>query len=297
MSEFAREGGTGLFMSHDLGAVARICERLIWIEEDRSNTMGQPPEASSATWTLGERAASVEFPPDRANRFQLLSVEIVDSSGQAATGAAPRDNTVIIRTRLAVREQLRGLNLEVYLVTRRGVRVVEEASRTKGTAGTFGEWRRRSRFPRCSRQVITSSVLRCNRPTSASSTRRSDFSTLAAARGGANLWSATGSYRRPSLAHGADGCPGKPTRDRSPSVSVIVPTVGRPRLLQAALESLAACSPRGRDDRRRPEPARRRSRNRRPVRAFLASARSACPFATSRSPTSTCSRRETRSFS
>ena len=81
-----------------------------------------------------------------------------------------------IRTRLAVREQRRGLNIKVYLVTRRGVRVVEErplGRRGHGDCGTFpGNGGVARRFPRCSRQVITSSVLRCNRPTSASSTRR-----------------------------------------------------------------------------------------------------------------------------
>ena len=106
------------------------------------------------------------------------------------------------------------------------------------------------------------------------------------ARTGARRWS-----------HGADGCPGKPTRDRSPSVSVIVPTVGRPRLLQAALESLAACAPRAvetivvdqsqRDDGRAIVD---RFRGRRPHGQPVGSQQAA-------RLNLACSRRETRSFS
>jgi ABC-type polysaccharide/polyol phosphate transport system ATPase subunit len=144
MSEFAREGRTVLFVSHDLGAVARICERAIWIEEGQIQHDGAATQSIERYLdALGERAASVEFPPDPDKPVQLLSVEIVDSSGRRLE-APRRDRPVIIRTRLAVREQRRGLNLKVYLVTRRGVRVVEESLSDEEGTGELGhlpgEW-------------------------------------------------------------------------------------------------------------------------------------------------------------
>ena len=82
-------------------------------------------------------------------------------------------------------------------------------------------------------------------------------------------WSATGSYRRPSLAHGADGAAqgNRLVTEVLPSPSSCRLSAGRDYSRQRSSRPLLARA-RGRDDRRRPEPARRRSRNRRPVRAF-----------------------------
>ena len=65
MSQFAQEGRTVLFVSHDLGAVARICERAIWLEDGEIKHDG--PTSSSIDLYLdarGERPASVELPPE-----------------------------------------------------------------------------------------------------------------------------------------------------------------------------------------------------------------------------------------
>jgi ABC-type polysaccharide/polyol phosphate transport system ATPase subunit len=126
MSEFAREGRTVLFVSHDLGAVARICPRAIWLDE------GVIKHDGAATRSIelyldarGERGSFVEFPPDPDKVVQLLSVGITDRSG-ALLDAPRRDEEFAIRTRFAVRERLRSLDVRVYLATRRGVRVLDE---------------------------------------------------------------------------------------------------------------------------------------------------------------------------
>jgi ABC-type polysaccharide/polyol phosphate transport system ATPase subunit len=127
MSQFAREGRTVLFVSHDLGAVARICDRAIWLEDGAIKHDG--PATRSIEMYLdarGERAAAVEFPPASDKPVQLLSVAVVDSSGRPLE-APRRDKPLAIRTRFLVREQLRGLDLKVYLVTKSGVRVLEES--------------------------------------------------------------------------------------------------------------------------------------------------------------------------
>jgi ABC-type polysaccharide/polyol phosphate transport system ATPase subunit len=144
MSQFAREGRTVLFVSHDLGAVARICERAIWIEDGEIRHDG--PASRSIELYLdarGERAASVEFARDPDKPVQLLSVAVVDSSGRPVE-APRRDKPLAIRTRFLVRDRLRGLDLKVYLMTRRGIRVLEESlsdERQGAECGdTPGEW-------------------------------------------------------------------------------------------------------------------------------------------------------------
>src|SRR5919106_3006074 len=82
MSQFAQEGRTVLFVSHDLGAVARICERAIWLEDGEIKHDG--PTKNSIDLYLdarGARAASVEFPPEPDKPVQLLSVGIADQTG------------------------------------------------------------------------------------------------------------------------------------------------------------------------------------------------------------------------
>jgi ABC-2 type transport system ATP-binding protein/lipopolysaccharide transport system ATP-binding protein len=126
MSQFAQEGRTVLFVSHDLGAVARICERAIWLEDGRIEHDG--PTGSSIDLYLGargERAASVEFPPEPDQPVQLVSVAIAGEDG-TPVDAPRRDEALAVRTRLLVREPQRALDVKVYLMTRRGIRVLEE---------------------------------------------------------------------------------------------------------------------------------------------------------------------------
>jgi len=126
MSQFAQEGRTVLFVSHDLGAVARICERTIWLEDGEIKHDG--PTSRSIELYLdarGERAASVEFPSEPDKPVQLLSVGITDEAG-ALVDAPQRDEPLAVRTLFLVREPVRALDVKIYLMTRRGIRVLEE---------------------------------------------------------------------------------------------------------------------------------------------------------------------------
>jgi ABC-type polysaccharide/polyol phosphate transport system ATPase subunit len=126
MSQFAQEGRTVLFVSHDLGAVARICERAIWLEDGEIKHDG--PTSRSIDLYLearGARAASVEFPFEPDKPVQLLWVGLADEAG-ALVDAPQRDQPLVVRTRFLVRQPLRALDVKIYLMTRRGIRVLEE---------------------------------------------------------------------------------------------------------------------------------------------------------------------------
>jgi ABC-type polysaccharide/polyol phosphate transport system ATPase subunit len=126
MSQFAREGRTVLFVSHDLGAVARICERAIWLEDGEIKHDG--PTSRGIDLYLearGARAASVEFPFEPDRPVQLLWVRLADEAG-ALVDAPQRDQPLVVRMRFLVRQHLRALDVKMYLMTRRGIRVLEE---------------------------------------------------------------------------------------------------------------------------------------------------------------------------
>jgi ABC-type polysaccharide/polyol phosphate transport system ATPase subunit len=134
MSQFAREGRTVFFVSHDLGAIAQMCERAIWLDGGLIRQDG--PVARSIELYLAARSADasqVEFPVDSEKAVQLLSVTLTDESG-AQLDAPIRDRPFAVRVRFIVRETVGGVDVGVYLMTDKGVRVLEE-NWSDGTGG------------------------------------------------------------------------------------------------------------------------------------------------------------------
>jgi ABC-type polysaccharide/polyol phosphate transport system ATPase subunit len=126
MSQFAREGRTVIFVSHDLGALARICPRAIWLENGEIKHDG--PATRSIELYLdarGERASYVQLPVEPDDPVQLTAVGVTTLSG-SALDTPRRDEPFAVRMRFMVREPVRGLDLKVYLLTRSGVRVLDE---------------------------------------------------------------------------------------------------------------------------------------------------------------------------
>ena len=135
MSQFAREGRTVFFVSHDLGAIAQMCQRVIWLDGGRIHHDGEA--ATSIERYLATRAhetPQVEFPADEEEEVQLLSVGLTDEHGEQVD-APIRDLPFAIRIRFAVRRNVGALDVGVALLTSRGVRVLEE-SWSDATGGT-----------------------------------------------------------------------------------------------------------------------------------------------------------------
>jgi energy-coupling factor transporter ATP-binding protein EcfA2 len=140
MSEFAREGRTVFFVSHDLGAIAQMCERAIWLDGGRVRHDG--PAARSIELYLAERSREVpqvEFSRDEGKDVQLLSVGLTDERG-AQVDAPIRDRPFAIRVRFLVRREVGGVDVGVWLTTRNGTRVLEEnwSDGTRGLAPAEG---------------------------------------------------------------------------------------------------------------------------------------------------------------
>ena len=138
MSEFGREGRTVLFVSHDLGAIARICPRALWLEEGRIVHDG-PAERSIELYLAAraERASYVELPPtptrtSNSCRSAFASQEEHSSRHRAGTDLA-------VRARFRVSGPMRGLDVKIYLVTPRGVRVLDENLSDRDPESNVGE--------------------------------------------------------------------------------------------------------------------------------------------------------------
>ena len=127
MSELGSEGRTVIFVSHDLGAVQKLCPRALWIERGRIRADGA--SADVAEHYLRSHLAgstSVEFPPEPARTVQLDAVSLASPAGEPLD-TMRRTEPFSVHVRFTTRRRLPNLDLAVYLTDRRGVRVIDEA--------------------------------------------------------------------------------------------------------------------------------------------------------------------------
>jgi ABC-type polysaccharide/polyol phosphate transport system ATPase subunit len=140
MSEFARQGRTVIFVSHDLGAIAQTCERAIWLDGGQIQHDGATTRSIELyLQARGRQTSQVQFPIDAEKEVQLLAVGLADKSG-APVDAPARDKPFAIRVRFRVGKRVGGVDVGVYLVTRTGVRVLDESwsDRAQGVAPADG---------------------------------------------------------------------------------------------------------------------------------------------------------------
>jgi lipopolysaccharide transport system ATP-binding protein len=103
--ELARDTGlTVLFVSHDMEAVSRICDRVIWVKDGRLHRAGEPEdvvtEYQNATWEL---LTSGEKPEEKgsshAGRYgEILEVKLLSADGREI-GSPPRSEDIFVRIR------------------------------------------------------------------------------------------------------------------------------------------------------------------------------------------------------
>src|SRR6185369_13653092 len=101
VAELGRDGLTVLFVSHDMDAIMRICNRVMWLHQGAIRKLGDPEEVvdeyQNAIWSQADIAQSERG--RRSNRFaEVLSVRLVSSTGKDI-GGAPVSEDVFIKTR------------------------------------------------------------------------------------------------------------------------------------------------------------------------------------------------------
>jgi lipopolysaccharide transport system ATP-binding protein len=103
--ELARETGlTVLFVSHDMEAVSRICDRVIWIKDGTLHRDGEPEdvvtEYQNAAWELlAASERSDEKGSSHAGRYgEILDVKLLSADGREI-GSPRRSEDVFVRIR------------------------------------------------------------------------------------------------------------------------------------------------------------------------------------------------------
>jgi lipopolysaccharide transport system ATP-binding protein len=103
--ELARDKGlTVLFVSHDMEAISRICDRVIWLKAGALHRDGQPEEVvteyQNAAWELLTATAADDYKgSSHASRYgEILEVKLLSADGREI-GSPPRSEDVFVRIR------------------------------------------------------------------------------------------------------------------------------------------------------------------------------------------------------
>ena len=103
VAEEGKKGLTVLFVSHDMAAISRLCDRTLWLDRGQVVQIGESP-AIVADYQQAALAATLrdDDGATRSNRFlELVGVRLVSADGRPI-GAAPATEEVFIRIRLKV---------------------------------------------------------------------------------------------------------------------------------------------------------------------------------------------------
>jgi ABC-type polysaccharide/polyol phosphate transport system ATPase subunit len=126
MASAERAGRTVVFVSHDLEAITHLCGEVIWLDSGRVRERG-----AAVKVVADYLASSVDFAGGRSFAEQagrpvsLRSVRTVDARGVAAA-VLPRDGGFRVQVRYRLNAPIPRLDLAVYVLTSRGVRVLDE---------------------------------------------------------------------------------------------------------------------------------------------------------------------------
>ncbi len=123
---FGREGRTVVFVSHDLGAVAQLCPRSLWLDGGTVQAEGSTADIIDRYRTTAIKPlAGVVFPEVAEARCEIISLDVTDRLGRAKT-VIRRGDEFAFRVRLRVREKIPDLDFGVVVANQRGVRVLED---------------------------------------------------------------------------------------------------------------------------------------------------------------------------
>ena len=133
MAEMGQRERTVLFVSHDLGAITRLCTRAVWLEGGQIQADGPSRGIVSAYLdrVTPERILDAEFDlePDTAAAVQRVAVRDA-ATGQVLT-TADRGSPFVIEMAFVVREPIPDLDVCLMIVDDLGVTIIDDAIRDR----------------------------------------------------------------------------------------------------------------------------------------------------------------------
>ena len=119
------DGRTILFVSHNMSALAQLCEHGILLEDGRVKTIGPVGDVIKTYLKSGlsSNTAVAHFPANPRKPCQFISAEILHGNGDPGTEFSC-DEPVTFRIRFEIRESIPSIFLTFYLQNLDGTRVL-----------------------------------------------------------------------------------------------------------------------------------------------------------------------------
>jgi ABC-2 type transport system ATP-binding protein/lipopolysaccharide transport system ATP-binding protein len=139
MAEMGRRDRTVLFVSHDLGSIARICTRAIWLDGGRVQADGLPREIVSSYLERGtpRQNLDVEFDADPGASVSVKRVSLCDTATGRVLAGVQRGQPFTIALTLELREMIPDITIAFILVDQLGVIVIDDALRDRPVGVEF----------------------------------------------------------------------------------------------------------------------------------------------------------------
>jgi ABC-2 type transport system ATP-binding protein/lipopolysaccharide transport system ATP-binding protein len=136
MSEMGGTGRTVLFVSHNLDAVRRLCDRSLWLDHGVVQSIGPTAAVIDAYASSGiSRAGRKSFAPT-PGPVVLTEAAVLDARGEPEEMLA-RDEPFTVEVSFTVREPVTQLDLTAVVTDLRGNRLLDEALSDSGTSSTW----------------------------------------------------------------------------------------------------------------------------------------------------------------
>jgi ABC-2 type transport system ATP-binding protein/lipopolysaccharide transport system ATP-binding protein len=125
MGQLSREGRTVVFISHDLGAVTRLCPRAVWMDHGRVVRDGESTDVVQEYYAaVIEHAGEVEL--DVEGDVGISRIALTDEQGDALQ-RPQRGDPLGVTVTVVVRRPVPSLDLAVYLLATDGSRILDES--------------------------------------------------------------------------------------------------------------------------------------------------------------------------
>jgi ABC-2 type transport system ATP-binding protein/lipopolysaccharide transport system ATP-binding protein len=125
MRELGSEGRTVLFVSHDLGAVTRLCSRAIWLDGGSVHADGPSADVIGRYLADAMPAGVRTFGDDPSSDVAVLSAATLDERDEVVD-APPRDRPLTLSARFVVRRAAAPLTVSFVVRDDDGVVVLDE---------------------------------------------------------------------------------------------------------------------------------------------------------------------------
>jgi lipopolysaccharide transport system ATP-binding protein len=122
MQDVAKGGRTVVFVSHNMGSITQLCERVLWLDHGQLRLAGEPDDVVKQYLSAGTQTASIWIPTDSSPSSTEVAVRRVRvlAAGGAPSSIIDFDSSFSIEIAYELMSPIRHLAVAYYLFDAQG---------------------------------------------------------------------------------------------------------------------------------------------------------------------------------